>query len=123
LVAYDNKEIRSALCLVLRELCPGCKVDEAGDGDEARRHISERGAALVLLDWDHPGMRAGRLLDEIRLRHPGSAVIAMSSRTEERDEAMSAGVTEFVCTNDPPEGLVSLLGEMVSARLSRPDSA
>jgi len=109
LIADDNKEIRSALTLVLNELWPHCEIGEAGHGVDVPAIVERSQPDLVLLDWDLDGGPAGHIVDHIKSHHPASAVVAMSSRPEGREESLLAGATAFVGTNDPPERLFELL--------------
>jgi CheY-like chemotaxis protein len=109
LIADDNKEIRSALTLVLNELWPHCEVAEACHGADVPATVEGWQPDLVLLDWDLDGGPAGHVVDHLKSRYPASAVVAMSSRPEGRDESLLAGATAFVGTSDPPERLFELL--------------
>ncbi len=110
LIADDNKEIRSALGLVLRELWPGCEVVEAGSCDEALAGLlATPEPDLVLLDWDLDGHGGRKLAAAAREKVPRCPVIAMSGLPEHREESLAAGAAHFVGTSDPPALLLDLL--------------
>jgi len=119
LVADDNREIRSALHLVLTEVCPGVTIEEAGDGETARELLRRYPLDLVLYDWDLPGLDAARFAADATEVSPCCEVIAMSGRPEARREALLAGAGYFVGTNDPPSRLVGLLRLLLTANDTR----
>ena len=84
LIADDNKEIRSALTLVLNELWPHCEVAEAGHSADVPATVEGWQPDLVLLDWDLDGGPVGHIIDHIKSHYPASAVVAMSGRPEGR---------------------------------------
>ena len=114
LIADDNSEIRSALGLVLRELWPDCEVENARDGAEALCLLESRGADLVLLDWELPGIHAPRFTRDLCTRFSACPVIAMSSDPEAREQSLAAGAAYFVGTSDPPQRLLGLLRSLGS---------
>ena len=110
LIADDNKEIRSALTLVLREMWPNCEIAEVGQAADAVTRLDNWSPELVLLDWHLEG--GPTVTRSIRKRYPACAVVAMSSLPEERDEALRSGATAFIATNDPPDVLINLLARL-----------
>ncbi len=109
LIADDNEKIRSALRLVVGELCPDCCIEEAGDGSEALLLLGERAADILLFDWDLPGLDACQLTAGLAVCSPGCVAIAVGTSPESRAAAQRTGVCYFVGTNDPPTRLLSLL--------------
>ena len=110
LVADDNKEIRSALRLVLGELCPGCAIEEARDGLEALDLLETQGLDLMLFDWEAPapGSRASAarpqgsrppLPRDSHERQPRSPrPLATGRRHLLRRHQRSSGQTDSVCS-------------------------
>ena len=94
LIADDNRELRAALRLLLREVGTHV-IREAADMGEAlavlRRSSGGHDAVdLVLLDWELPaaGFAGDRavFVAEVRLAAPQCRVVAMSSRPEAQEE-------------------------------------
>ena len=118
-LADDNKEIRFALGLLLRE--SGARPEgspepfqsnivEAANAADVIRHLEEAHCDVVLLDWELPGLSCGELLAEIRRLASGCRVVAMSGRPEAHRHSLSLGVDGFVSKNEPPDRLLELLG-------------
>lgn len=118
LIADDNRELRSALRVLLRETGMHL-ILEAADMNEAltavRQHHGLLGAVdLLLLDWELPagafgGDRAA-FVAEVKQAAPHCRVIAMSSRPEAQEESLAAGCDLFLSENEPPDVLMELLG-------------
>lgn len=111
LLADDQSKVRSALRLVLEQQ-PGVEI--LGEAVDCRGLLDWLKAAdpdLVLLDWELPGLDAGRTLPEIRELYPDLRVIALSGRPEARQRALEAGVDAFVSKGDPPERLLDAVTE------------
>jgi DNA-binding NarL/FixJ family response regulator len=118
-LADDNKEIRSALGLLLEESLQRTggnavpspfSLVEAANADALILRLKEGMTDAVLLDWELPGLPPAELLAEVRKLSPHCAVVAMSGRPEARRHSLSLGVDGFVSKNEPPDKLLELLG-------------
>jgi DNA-binding NarL/FixJ family response regulator len=110
LLADDQPVVRYAL-RVLLERQPGVLVvGEAGDVTGLLAAAQSVNPHLILLDWELPGMRAARVLTDLRKVRPELLVIALSGRPEARQAAMDHGVNAFVSKADPPERLLAAIG-------------
>lgn len=117
LLADDNKEIRSALRLLMQELdgegqddcATHCRIEEATDAKSALSCLALQPADVVLIDWELPGLASDRLVQEIRALCPRCIVIAMSGRPEARRHSLELGVDGFVSKGEPPDRLLALL--------------
>jgi CheY-like chemotaxis protein len=131
LVADDNREVRSALRLALREVSDQwekddearsgmasapCTILEADDARSALLLLDNQDIDLMLIDWELPGLDAAGVLPQIRARISGGTVIAMSVRPEAREQSLQAGADYFVGRNDPPAALLTLLREIWTSR-------
>ncbi len=76
LVAEDDTEMRSLLCDELREL--GCRIVEAGDGNEALDRARETAPTLILTDLRMPGGGLG-YIGRLRLVVPTCPIILMTA--------------------------------------------
>lgn len=123
LLADDQPEIRSALRLLLQHQ-PGLYVVE--EAREAQDLLAKAGGVnpdVVLMDWELPDHRTTNstkgsgpgLLKDLRSRHLGLLVVALSGRPEARKEALSAGADAFVSKGDPPELLLATLHALAPA--------
>ncbi|MFH0916241.1 MAG: response regulator [bacterium] len=117
LLADDNKEVRSALRLLLQELDgerPGdcathCRIEEATDAQSALSCLARQPVDVVLIDWELPGLAPDRLVQEIKARCPCCIVIAMSGRPEARRCSLQLGADSFVSKSEPADRLLALL--------------
>jgi DNA-binding NarL/FixJ family response regulator len=108
LVADDDAGIRSALRLLLAEEPDLCVADDCESVDGLVERVQCSRSDVVLVDWDLAGDELWRL----RTEAPGCQVVALSSRPEERAEALRAGAVNFVCKGDPPEALLQALRDL-----------
>src|SRR5689334_18098539 len=99
LVVDDHTLIREAMRDVIAELDPGCVVLEAHDGagalDFAERHDD---IDLILLDLNLPDIDGLVVLDNLRARHPTTAVVVLSG-VRVRDtvtKAVDLGAVGFI---------------------------
>ncbi|MGB8647252.1 MAG: response regulator transcription factor [Anaerolineae bacterium] len=111
LIADDQPKVRFALRVTL-ERQPGFKaVSEAVDAEDLISQAQAMCPDLVLLDWELPGMAAEELLCNLHRSCPQLSVIALSGKEDAREAALKAGVNAFVSKADPPDRLLSAIGE------------
>jgi DNA-binding NarL/FixJ family response regulator len=105
-----NPDVRAALSLLL-DRHPTFAVVAVAEDLEALTGRAERPDA-ILLDWDLRDVQADDCVRRLRQLHPGAAVIALSTRVEQRAPALAAGAAAFVCKNEAPAQLLAaLLGQ------------
>lgn len=115
LLADDDSNVRSALRLLLENECGIAIVGDCAAADELVERVSSTGAAVVVLDWDMPGLHPA-VLSQLKARHPVCQLLALSVRPEQRLEALAAGVVTFVCKGDAPETLMRALHGLRAGR-------
>ena len=76
LVAEDDKEMRSLLCDELRDL--GCRIVEAGDGNEAIERARETSPSLILTDLRMPGGGLG-YIGRLRIVLPNCPIVLITA--------------------------------------------
>lgn len=108
-LADATPKVRSALKLLLEQ-------DEAMTVNTAvasARGLMEQVRVscpdAILLDCDLSGLEVGEILPQLRSACPRVRVIALCSRPETRQAALSAGVDAFVCKDESPEKLLEVL--------------
>ncbi len=115
IVADDEAAIRSALGLALKQKLGIQNVCEAANLEDLFARAREVGAALVLLDWDLPGLAAKAGLAALRRQNPDLKVVALSARPEARQAALDAGADAFVSKTEPPDTMLRLIKETLSS--------
>jgi DNA-binding NarL/FixJ family response regulator len=108
-VADDEASVRSALRLLLEQDLRVTAIIEVAAAESLLVQAEATRPDVVLVDWDLPGLHTGHVLSALRsvVSHP--AVIALSSRPDERRAALAEGVDAFVCKGDAPEQLLLTL--------------
>jgi DNA-binding NarL/FixJ family response regulator len=109
LLADDDAHVRSALRLLLEDEPGMAIVGESVSADGLLDQVATAQPAVVLLDWELPGLHVDGLLDGLRALQPAPYLVALSGRPEAHDEALRAGIPNFVCKGDAPEALLSAL--------------
>ena len=107
LIAESRTHARSAMRLLLAQEPDVVVVGEAADVDAAVAAIAVCRPDVVLLDWDLSRQNDNSAVDDLRAASPKSLLIALSSLPETRQEALAAGVDNFVSKGDPPEKLLA----------------
>jgi len=109
LLADDNPEVRSALRLLLEQDPLSFIVTEISDTQGLFISLQEKSPAVVLLDWELPGLKSSDTLNVMHSCYPDMKVVAMSSRYEARQEALKAGADAFISKAEPPEQILATL--------------
>jgi len=93
LIVEDEPLLRAGLRGQLEQLWSGLEISEAGDGLEAARLIAERGADVVFLDIQVPGLNG---LELARLVSGKSHVVFVTAFQEHAPYAFEEGAVDFV---------------------------
>lgn len=109
LLADDEAAIRSALALILERKMNIHSLSEAATMDELLFRVRADCPALVLLDWELPGLMAAGGVAALRQLQPGLKVAALSARPEARQEALDAKAEAFINKTDPPEKMLQVI--------------
>ena len=112
LLADDDPHVRSALRLLLENESGVLCVGDCDCADDLVDNLRCTHADVVLFDWDLPGLHVGNALNRLRAADPACRLVALSGRPEQRDAALHAGATSFVCKGDAPESLLGVLREL-----------
>jgi CheY-like chemotaxis protein len=116
LIADDNPEVRSALKLLLEQEPLLAFVVEAHNTEGFLSILNDRCPAVVLLDWELPGLPQNDVFTTLRAYCPDMKVIAMSSQFEARQAALAAGADAFVSKAEPPEKILAALHALTPDR-------
>jgi DNA-binding NarL/FixJ family response regulator len=112
LLADDNPEVRSALRLLLEQEPVSAMVIDVTDVQGLHAHLEENCPAVLLLDWELPGLHGSDFCRLLRSCCPAMKILALSSKFEARQEALTAGVDAFVSKAEPPENILSTLSKL-----------
>lgn len=112
LVVDRRADLRSALVLLLKELVGLEVIAEAGSITEIQEALRVNIPDVVLIDWGIVGKKGQKTLTSIRVYNPGVKIIALDSNEETRQNAIGAGVDEFVTKEFSPDRLVSILNQI-----------
>lgn len=123
LVVDDEPTVREVVAQYLRR--DGHEVIEAADGDEARRHLTERDPDLVVLDRMLPGLDGLDVLRDLRQRGD-TPVILLTALTEEADRiaGLEEGADDYVVKPFSPRELAARVNGVLRRAAGRtPDGA
>lgn len=109
LLADDQREVRSALRLLLEQEPGVSVVGEVKEASELLPWVCANALDLVLLDWELPGLRAVEAISALQAARPHVWIVPMSGRPEARDTALAAGADAFVSKGDPPDRLLATI--------------
>lgn len=119
LLADDNPEVLSALKLALQQQADVEITSAAMDFQGLGEAVDRDNPDVLLLDWELPGLESPLALAGLRRTHPRLIVIAMSSSSEARSRALSAGAHDFVSKGSSPDNLLAVLRRWNPADLSQ----
>jgi len=109
LVADGKPKVRSALKLLLEQDGGIVVSAEAARVNELLEQVSISCPDAILLDCDLPGLSVSEFLPQLRSLCPRIRVVALCSRPEMQQAALSAGVDAFVGKTEPSEKLLAVL--------------
>jgi len=115
ILADDETAIRSALALALKQKLSIQNLCEAANMEELLLRAQGAGPALVLLDWELPGLAAAGGLTALRRQNPTLKVVALSARPEARPAALAAGADAFVSKTEAPDTMLKLIDALLLA--------
>ena len=116
LIVDDEAELVSALTERLE--IRGFEADGVTSGAAALDALEEGAWDVVLLDVRMPGIGGFELTREIRARHPETAVVLLTGRTDtdDEDESRAAGAAAYLIKPIPIEELESALTAAAGGR-------
>src|SRR5580693_6338847 len=96
LVVDDEPAIRSGICASLRAC--GYDADEVRNGEEAIFRFHERGAQLILLDINMPGIGGLETCRRLRSGDPHVGIVMITVRDSEEDTvlALEGGADDYI---------------------------
>ena len=139
LLADDDPQVCSAMCLILEQepgtkvvaeavdgeslleqLPESCKGTKGTGGNTTTKSISELQHFILLLDWELPGFNPVEQIPQLRASYPKLIIVAWSVQTDARQIALGSGADAFVSKSDPPDQVMAILYALVTYPGSNP---
>lgn len=116
LVADDHALVRAGLKHILGMTGEISVVGEACNGQEVMAEARRTPCDIVLLDIGMPGRSGLDVLKQLRVEHPGVAVLMLTMYPEEQYavRALRAGAAGYLTKDSGPEELVSAVRKVAS---------
>jgi CheY-like chemotaxis protein len=116
LVVDDDRSQSSAVATLLAN--HGYRVDIAGNGPEALGLLADHRYALVVLDYQMPGMNGVELFERARFLQPELVGVLLTAFTGIRTvfPAIDAGVDRVLAKPVNAEELLPLVAELTASR-------
>jgi DNA-binding response OmpR family regulator len=109
LIVDDSFLMRDIIKDSIKDAIPGVAVSLAGNGDEARKKLTDMTFNLVLCDWEMPELNGNELLKWLREDSSQKTIpFIMITAKGDRDsilEVMKLGVTDYIVKPFSPEVL------------------
>ncbi|HEY47904.1 MAG: hypothetical protein AMJ88_04855 [Anaerolineae bacterium SM23_ 63] len=108
-LADGRSKVRYALRVLLEGQQGLDVVAEAVNAEDLVIKANESCPDVLLIDWDLPGLNRSKTLQTLRDDHPELCVIVMSGRPEANQEALNAGIKNFVHKTSSPDLLLAVI--------------
>ena len=126
LIVDDDLDLNQILKRILERNLPGIRVEQAFDGFEAGRKVSEQKPALIFLDYDLPGMDGASLCSRIRsdpsIGKPSIISMTGLDTPDVRDKLLGAGADDFFPKPLDFDSLCEKARELLAARAPKTES-
>ncbi|MFA5322325.1 MAG: response regulator transcription factor [Smithella sp.] len=111
LVADDHAVVRQGVKQILAEVEDMTVQDEAQNGPETLKKITEHEYDVVLLDISMPGRSGLEVLEDIKAQRPKLAVLILSMHPEEQYavRALRAGASGYLTKASAPQELIGAI--------------
>ncbi|MCX7028015.1 MAG: response regulator [Spirochaetes bacterium] len=123
LIVDDDQDLNMVLKRILECSLPGITATQAFDGFEAGRLIAEQRPALVLLDYDLPGIDGVSLCSRIRsdpsIGKPSIISMTGLDTPDVRESLLAAGADDYFSKPLDFEGLIRRTGELLTVRATK----
>jgi DNA-binding NarL/FixJ family response regulator len=101
LLADYQLKVRSALRLLLEHEAGVSVIGEVTHSNELLTIVKQSCPDVLLLDWELPNEPILNVLYELRCHCPSIKIIILSSNPEAKQEALEAGVDQFISKAEP----------------------
>ena len=120
LVADDHAVVRQGVKQILADVTDMTVQDEAQNGPETLKKVTDNNYDVVLLDISMPGRSGLEVLEDIKAQHPKLAVLILSMHPEEQYavRALRAGASGYLTKASAPQELIGAIRKVEN--MSRP---
>lgn len=121
MIVEDNVSFRQELIGLLSSRFPLMKFEQAGDGKEALRKISNLLPDLIFMDIKLPGVNGLELTSKIKSSYSDIIIIILTSYDlpEYRDAAKQSGANYFISKGSSSAEEILALVESILSRLDQ----
>ncbi|HNQ64491.1 MAG TPA: response regulator transcription factor [Smithella sp.] len=111
LVADDHAVVRQGVKQILADVTDMTVQDEAQNGPETLKKVTDNNYDVVLLDISMPGRSGLEVLEDIKAQHPKLAVLILSMHPEEQYavRALRAGASGYLTKASAPQELIGAI--------------
>jgi DNA-binding NarL/FixJ family response regulator len=109
LLADDNKDLLSALRLLIETRFEINLIVEARDMEHVMAQLEDTHPDCLILDWELPGRPLRGRIGVLRTLMPGLKIIVTSTHPELKPEALLEGADEFICKSDSPTKIIEVI--------------
>lgn len=111
LVADDHAVVRQGVKQILADVADMTVQDEAQNGQETLKKVTDNDYDVVLLDISMPGRSGLEVLEDIKAQHPKLAVLILSMHPEEQYavRALRAGASGYLTKASAPQELIGAI--------------
>lgn len=111
LVADDHAVVRQGVKQILADVKDMAVKDEAQNGSETLKKVTENEYDVVLLDISMPGRSGLEVLEDIKTQRPKQAVLILSMHPEEQYavRALRAGASGYLTKASAPQELIGAI--------------
>ena len=97
-LADDEPTVRLILCRMLAAVAPGYELVAVGTGYDALAAVATRPVALLITDYNMPGMNGVELTQHVKATAPATRIVLLTAYVSAELEQLSkaAGVDHFL---------------------------
>lgn len=118
IIADDHKMVRKGIKLILEAAYPGIFVEEADDGVQLVKKVSQKKWDIIIADISMPGRSGVDVVKDIKQISPETPILILSTHPAEQYaiRIIKAGVSCYLTKESAPEELVEAVESLRHGR-------
>lgn len=122
LIADDQRDVRSALRLLLEHQAEDCIIIEAADSESLLADAAQRSPDIIIIDAELKGILLKNdpqsvrsfqnVIAELRVLCPDTRIVALTSRPDLHKLTEGSRVDVLISKADPPEALLDAIQKL-----------